>query len=393
MPGSRNSAVSWTDSAGHLWMFGGEGLDSAGTYDFLNDLWEFDPSKSAWTWMGGASAVPSCGLQYCAEPGVYGTLGSPSPANIPGNRINASGWTDGSGNFWLFGGTGLVANSSSIYLNDLWKFDPMSGQWAWMSGSSTAPPAGSGGLPGVYGTLGVPATANYPGSRSYSTSWTDASGHLWLFGGAGYDSVGTFGSLNDLWEFLPATSQWVWMSGNSTIPCNAAQVCGQPGVYGTLGTPSPANLPGGRDAALGWTDASGNLWLFGGQGLTFGNLNDLWKFDQTSTEWTWMGGSNTEGVAGVYGTLGTPTAANVPGSREQAVSWTDSNGNFWLFGGGGNDASDASGYLNDLWMYSPSLGQWTWVSGGNAVGQLGVYGTLGAPVAANVPGSRRLSVS
>lgn len=249
MPGSRDGAVSWTDTAGHLWMFGGEGLDSAGTYDFLNDLWEFDTSKSEWIWMGGASAVPSCGLQYCAEPGVYGTLGTSSSTNLPGNRINASGWADANGNFWLFGGTGLVANSSSIYLNDLWKFDPISGQWAWMSGSSTAPPAGSGGLPGVYGTLGVPATGNYPGSRSFATSWTDASGHLWLFGGAGYDSAGTFGSLNDLWEFLPATSQWVWMSGNSTIPCNAAQVCGQPGVYGTLGTASPSNLPGGRDAA------------------------------------------------------------------------------------------------------------------------------------------------
>src|SRR5580658_8240321 len=37
-------------------------------------------------------------------------------------------------------------------------------------------------------------------------------------------------------------------------------------------------------------------------------------------EWTWMGGSKTDSASGVdqsgiYGTLGTPAAANVPGSR------------------------------------------------------------------------------
>ena len=35
-------------------------------------------------------------------------------------------------------------------------------------------------------------------------SWIDASGNLWLFGGDGYDSVGTQDEyLNDLWKYQP----------------------------------------------------------------------------------------------------------------------------------------------------------------------------------------------
>ena len=34
-----------------------------------------------------------------------------------------------------------------------------------------------------------------------------------------------------------------------------------------------------------------------------------------------------------------------------AVSWRDSSGKFWLFGGGGVDATGEGGYLNDLWHF------------------------------------------
>ena len=57
--------------------------------------------------------------------------------------------------------------------------------------------------PGVYGSLGVPATTNVPGARSGAVSWIDGSGDLWFFGGDGYDSTGTQGYLNDLWHYQP----------------------------------------------------------------------------------------------------------------------------------------------------------------------------------------------
>ena len=403
-PGSRDSAVSWTDAEGHLWLLGGEGFDSTGTYNLLDDLWEFDPSESEWIWMNGASAVPSCGGGLCAEPPVYGTLGTPSPANIPGSRAGATSWTDASGNLWLFGGASIVDS-----FNDLWKFEPGIGEWAWMGGSNMTPTSPSLGFPGVYGTLGTPAAANVPGSRAAATSWMDSGGHFWLFGGTGYDSVGTFGSLDDLWEFYPATNEWAWMGGDSTIPCNAAGCSDNVGVYGTLGTAAPGNKPGDRSAALGWIDESGNLWLFGGSGKDgtvggygtsaygFGDLNDLWMFSPVSSEWTWMAGSSTASVPGVYGVLGSPANTNVPGSREVATGWTDKSGNLWLFGGSGIDAKGIDGILNDLWVFRPSLGRWTWMGGSSTVtglaGALGVYGTLQTPGAENVPGSRQGSVS
>jgi N-acetylneuraminic acid mutarotase len=67
-------------------------------------------------------------------------------------------------------------------------------------------------------------------------------------------------------------------------------------------------------------------------------------------------------------------------------------GNLWLFGGEGFGASGAQGGdLNDLWKFNGS--QWTWVSGSDAGGQAGTYGTLGTRGAGNVPGGRIDAVS
>lgn len=71
-----------------------------------------------------------------------------------------------------------------------------------MSGSSnsytpqTAPP-------GVYGTVGVPAAGNLPGTREFAIGTTDEKGNFWTFGGEGVDSSGNLGYLNDLWEYAP----------------------------------------------------------------------------------------------------------------------------------------------------------------------------------------------
>src|ERR1035438_8810926 len=98
-------------------------------------------------------------------------------------------------------------------MNDLWEFDPVSMQWTWMSGSSTltcsANPFNPGlclfNSPGLYGTLSTPSAGNVPGGRFDASSWVDANGHLWLFGGIGSAALGQFNvMLNDLWEFDPS---------------------------------------------------------------------------------------------------------------------------------------------------------------------------------------------
>ena len=289
------------------------------------------------------------------------------------------------------------------------------GEFAWMGGSTTV--GSNGGQSGVYGTPGSPAPTNIPGGREQALSWTDASGNAWLFGGYVVDSAGNNGLLNDLWKFDPTlgtNGEWTWMNGSSTIPPNTGfGAAGEPGTYGTQGTPSPTNNPGGREQISSWIDASANVWIFGGDGIDMngnnGLLNDLWEFNPTlgtMGEWTWMGGSSTVpylfgGQTGVYGTLGTPASTNIPGGRYGSVSWIDASGNFWLFGGDGNDSTGAQGYLNDLWEYTPSAtgdtGEWTWMGGsstvGNNGGQSGVYGTLGTPASTNIPGGRDAAVS
>lgn len=130
------------------------------------------------------------------QKGVYSGLGMPSASNIPGARGNAVAWTDTSGNFWLFGGSGYdSAGTLSVYLNDLWRYN--NGQWTWMSGSDLADQTG------FYGVQGTANPNNFPGGRDSSTVLIDAQGNLWLFGGSGYDATTTLGDLNDLWKYEP----------------------------------------------------------------------------------------------------------------------------------------------------------------------------------------------
>jgi N-acetylneuraminic acid mutarotase len=302
VPGSRYYATSWTDHSGNLWLFGGEGSDSFNDLIALNDLWVFNPSTNEWTWMGGSNSIPTGG----GQPGVYGILGTPSVGNAPGSRYQAAGWTDNSGNLWLFGGFGYDSTGNDGYLNDIWEFDPAINQWAWMAGSNLIPCknySSTGNFGGyfcgqlsVYGTLGVPAAGSYPGGRAPAAYWTDNSGNLWLLGGKGLDAAGEYiGPMNDLWYFNPSTDLWTWMGGESyTSNCisvgvggiSAVQCYGSSGRYGTLGIPAAGNLPGYRASGLTWIDNSSNLWLLGGYGLDINGmedvLGDIWE-DPVST--------------------------------------------------------------------------------------------------------------
>lgn len=178
----------------------------------------------------------------------------------------------------------------------------------------------------------------------------DSSGNVWLFGGIGYDSTGTLGYLNDLWEYSPTSRMWTWVGGSETVDAK--------GIYGTAGTAAAGNVPGARVSAAAWVDASGNLWLLGGSGYdsagTFGELNDLWEYSPSSGEATWVNGSNTANAAGVYGTQGVAAATNMLGARDSMAKWVDASGNVWLFGGEGYNSSGADPNApewNDLWKY------------------------------------------
>lgn len=336
--------------------------------------------------MGGSNQP--VGIDYPTQPGVYGTMGVPATGNQPGARYSATCWADLQGNFWLYGGLGFDSTGMAGQLGDLWRYS--NGEWTWMAGSEIAGSFLNGTAwdgQAIYGTEGVAAPGNTPGVRQFASGWVDSSGNLWLFGGLGVMPNGTpygvGGSMTDLWRY--SNGMWTWMAGSNQV--------NQYGTYGTLGTPAPGNAPGSRFGAAAWSDAAGNLWLFGGSGVgTAGDdcgggvvciLNDLWKFNPSLNEWAWVGGPDISDQPGVFGTEGVAAPGNLPPPRENAITWADSEGNFWLFGG--DDLAGAS--YNDLWKYSN--GEWTWESGSTqSCQEPGVYGTLGTPSAANYPGAR-----
>ena len=222
--------------------------------------------------------------------------------------------------------------------------------WSWINGSKYA--NGSG----TFETEFTPDVLNAPSARQLAASWYSG-GKFWMFGGAGNDSTGVTGDLNDLWSCTPTYTAannkvtppipainscvWTWVSGSNKA--NAI------GIYpATAGTFSATSLPGARNAGATWTDVNGNMWLFGGSGYdskgNTGVMNDMWSFSTTGQS-EWVSGAN---VANDQG------SASVPYSRAYGVSWTDKYGNFWLFGGEGINGSDTIFYLNDLWCFTPN---------------------------------------
>jgi len=358
-----------------------------------------------WAWMGGADTMLGY-TQNLLSGGVYGAKSVFAPGNMPGMREGAVSWTDKHGNLWLFGGTGAdVPNSRGDYtfgfLNDMWEFDPSTNQWAFMAGDAQVGPecayfvsgANGGwscGVAGVYGTKGVASSENTPGSRELAAAWTDASGKFWLFGGLGFASGIGDGYFNDLWMFDPGKLEWTWMGGERSIP---GSNLGETGKYGTRGTASASNWPGGRSDASACVDTKGNFWMLGGEGFASqatqyaGSLGDLWKFSPSSGEWTWVSGANAGTSFGVYGNKGMASAGNYPGSRTDAACWADKTGKIWLFGGNGA-ASNTFGYLNDFWSYSPASNEWTWAGGSDQTLSGGTYGIIGQPNSAFIPSAR-----
>ncbi len=318
-----------------------------------------------WGWIHGDSFTQSLGN--------YGQQGVASPANKPRATHLAMTCTDAQGNLWMFGGAGFVPSTvTQIYLNDLWKYEPATNQWTWMRGTDNA---GSFNSPGKYS--GPDAI---PGARISGVMWPDNNGNLWLFGGNGYGEATNGGYLNDVWKFNIASNTWTWISGAKTV--NA------PAVYGPIDASSSSYTPGARYFCYSWKDASANIWILGGENSPNGYLNDLWKYNIVTNEWTWVKGDNIGSQTGTYGTKGTPDIMNKPGAREAGVSWIDGN-KLWLFGGYGFASGPLGfGRLNDVWVYDIQTKEWTWVHGENTTDQPGSYGTLGVPDPSNTPGAR-----
>lgn len=229
------------------------------------------------------------------------------------------------------------------------------GEWTWMNGSTTS------GVP-VYGTQGVPSSANSPGNCYEGKTWVDQQGNFWLYGGL---DLGSFLQTNDMWRFNPTTNQWTWMNGS-----------GVPGFitpnFGVQGVPAASNNPGEcyLGSACTWIDQTGNLWMLITDFMFSSNCS-TWRYDIATNMWTWVHGN----FPADYGTLGVPAATNNPAIfGETPVYWKDTEGDFWFFDGYNGGV---------MWEYDIATNMWTWMNGtpgGTAViGPQGVFNTTNQP--------------
>ncbi len=324
-PGAVYAADRWNDKQGNIWILD-KGL-----------LWKYDTKLHMWAMIKGNPGNPTP---------VYGIKGVSSPLNNPGlGTCNGHTWTDLNGDMWIL----------SVGVNDcLWKYIVSKNEWVWMAGTPNP-----SGLPDpVYGTLNVPSPNNTPGYRNEGNlTWTDQKGNLWLIGG-GESSV---------WMFDVSVMQWAWKGGDNGTASGT--------VYGAKGVPSKNNRPQIEGYGL-WIDKSENVYFY---------TNVMWKYNPSTSEFTWLSGDTSKTSTGNYGLQCIPSVNNYPPPRgENRYAITDYCGNFWLFGGSiyRNNAIES---FNDLWKYNPITNEWTWVSGDKGTNGSSSFGQLGVSDPSNTP--------
>lgn len=334
--------------------------------------WIFLPAqKIQWTWISGDSTGNKID--------VYGNKRMLDLLNKPGCFGPQNAWTDSAGNLYMFQGSTLDIrlgfDTIPVFSNALWKYSPVVNTWAMITGAnSTIPAAPYGGE--VAGTPGLPAPGNTPGILLYNgTMWTDSAGKRWMYGGK--DNYRDFGTKCQLWKFDPAIGQWTYVSGSSddTSPS-----------YGSKGVATLSNIPGARVGVSSWLGRKGQFYIYGGYCmLRHANYGDVWKFDTSLHQWTWVSGKQVVfdvKDAPVYGTSGVFAAGNTPGAASATkIGKPDS---------AGIVSMDVAG---ELWNFSVELDQWAWISGDRTKITTPAmpprnYGIKGVPSISNNPGLR-----
>jgi len=177
------------------------------------------------------------------------------------------------------------------------------------------------------------------------------------------------------------------MDGGASSNGNGCRLWGYTGERICV-LPSTAAGPGGRYASSAWTDRQGNFWLFGGMEIdSSGNFaisticgSSVQRPPSGHHEAARQWESPMRAVPAVYG---------VPASSRQ----TDPRRGAGM-GRPGRTIREISGYwrpkldpnmpgplLNDIWEFSPQLGEWAWMGGTQGAnygldGSVAVYGQL-----------------
>jgi len=302
------------DSAGNIWIFGGQPISSA---DVNTDLWRFEPGSGLFFFMGGLFGNSYWGATTYSSSfyGIQGTFGAPPSGgsingNIPPPRMMHSAVMDKNDVMWVYGGwwedmTGYMesqSNPSHYYLNDLWAYDTTAGQWAWMSGNSQQfLPYGSAAQRGHLGPLSD--TTNRPDPQlAHSAVFANEDDAFYVIAGVlmrpgadGYiqENGDTctdncyWGPSNQIWKYNTTSNLWKFESGSIRDSSNDDSV----GSWGTLGMRDASNILPRSGGQIAVFDGQRSVYVFGGG--TFGTsndqspdttppsklLNNLWKLD------------------------------------------------------------------------------------------------------------------
>ena len=139
-----------------------------------------------------------------------------------------------------------------------------------------------------------------------------------------------------------------------------------PPVYGTANVSSPTTGPGSRLYASTWLHIhpiTGNtaLYLYSGTSgsdpgsTTLETYQDMWRFDFSTNQWTWIAGPTTDN------SIGDNRADGTPGYRADSITW-QAGTRLLLYSGLINDsASDTETWAYDIDTYS-----WTFIHGSDA---------------------------
>lgn len=198
LPGdARASAVGFTiDNKGYI----GTGYNGENK---LNDFWEYDPATNEWT--GKADFIGSARYgAVCFSVDGKGYVGSGydgsslkdfyaySPSDNSWEKIISIGGSkrrDASS--FVIDGKGYVISGTDngVYLNDIWEFDPLTGNWTEKNKLSNF--------------------TDETFDDEYSTI-VRINGSAFSINGKGYLTCGSTGSLlNNVWEYDPVTDLWI----------------------------------------------------------------------------------------------------------------------------------------------------------------------------------------
>ena len=204
---------------------------------------------------------------------------------------------------------------------------------------------------------------NKPGGRKGACAFFQNSS---LFVLGGQDEAGALWST--VWKYEPASGNWAWWAGSALANAN--------GTYGTLYQESSLNQPGARtQASLALDSQQGFVYWFGGYGIDangspgnrdgedlgsylslplssfpfLGYLQDLWRWNLTSHQWSWLGGNQTvAGSDSTYGQLNVEGASVAPSGRGDAILAVMSARSQLFMAFGGNAGMHENGYCSYL---------------------------------------------